>query len=98
MFFKFPYQYGFLNGCKIPYPIVKVYLKTLRGQRSFSFIMDTGADNLTLPLFMSKILGVDLKKLKKGKDTILWAVFGLVIIFMSYIIINFVFTIFGGEA
>jgi hypothetical protein len=38
------------------------------------------------------------EKLKKGKDTILWAIFGLVIIFMSYVIINFVFTVFGGQA
>ena len=38
------------------------------------------------------------EKLKKGKDTILWAVFGLIIIFMSYIVINFVFTVFGGTA
>ncbi|MBT4209655.1 MAG: hypothetical protein HOE19_01945 [Candidatus Komeilibacteria bacterium] len=38
------------------------------------------------------------ERLKKGKDTILWAILGLIIIFTSYIIINFLFTIIGGNA
>lgn len=37
------------------------------------------------------------ERLKKGKDTILWAILGLVIIFMSYVIINFIFDIIGGN-
>jgi len=36
------------------------------------------------------------ERLKQGKDTILWAILGLIIIFMSYILINFIFTLIGG--
>jgi len=42
--------------------------------------------------------GGSAERLKKGKDTVLWTILGLVIIFMSYIIINFLFTIIGGNA
>lgn len=31
------------------------------------------------------------EKIKKGQDTIVWAVLGLVLIFSSYIILNFIF-------
>lgn len=35
------------------------------------------------------------ERVKKGKDTIVWAVFGLVIIFLSYTITRFIFTAMG---
>lgn len=35
-------------------------------------------------------------KIKKGGKTLLWATMGLVVIFMSYLILAFVFDIFGG--
>ena len=38
------------------------------------------------------------EKLKKGKDTVLWTILGLIIIFLSYVILNFIFTIIGGNA
>lgn len=58
MFFKFPYQYGFIDNRKIPYPVVTIFLDTIRGNRAYSFIMDTGADNLTLPHYMIDLLGI----------------------------------------
>jgi len=36
--------------------------------------------------------GGNAEKIKKGKDTIVWAIFGLAAIFGSYVVLNFVFT------
>ncbi|MBU1202588.1 pilin [Patescibacteria group bacterium] len=36
------------------------------------------------------------ERVKKGKDSIVWAILGLVVIFLSYIVINFVFDILRG--
>ena len=68
MSFNFPYQYGLINGLKIPYPIVIVTLNTIRGKRDYSFIMDTGADTMTLPNFMLTLLKINQKSLKQGKS------------------------------
>ena len=67
MSFKFPYQYGFVDNRKIPYPTVPVSLDTIRGRRSFLFIMDTGADTLTLPKYMIHLLGIDKKQLTESE-------------------------------
>ncbi len=32
------------------------------------------------------------ERVKKGRDTMVWAIFGLVAIFSSYVVINFIFT------
>lgn len=32
------------------------------------------------------------EKVKKGRETLVWAIFGLAMIFFSYVILNFVFT------
>lgn len=66
MSFKFPYQYGFYDNRKIPYPIVTIQLYTTRGVRNFSCIMDTGADTLTLPKYIMKLLGIDDKSLRES--------------------------------
>ncbi|MBI4009094.1 hypothetical protein HY357_02580 [Candidatus Roizmanbacteria bacterium] len=58
MSFKFPYQFRLVDNLKIPYPIVTIYLETIRGRRAFSFIMDTGADSMTLPYYMITLLGI----------------------------------------
>lgn len=68
MSFTFPYQYGFVDNRKIPYPIITIQLETIRGSRDYSFIMDTGADSLTLPKYMIKLLGIDKRKLKESKS------------------------------
>lgn len=57
MSFTFPYQYGFVDNRKIPYPTVTVQLETIRGKRNYSFIMDTGADTLTLNDITPFLLG-----------------------------------------
>lgn len=68
MSFKFPYQYGFIDNRKIPYPIVKVHLQTVRGLRAYLFIMDTGADDLTMPKYMITLLGLKKKDLKESES------------------------------
>ncbi len=68
MSFNFPYQYGFVDNRKIPYPIVTIFLKTIRGRRAFSFIMDTGADDLTLPYYMISLLGIKKESLSPSKS------------------------------
>ncbi len=64
--FRFPYQYGFVDDRKIPYPIVPVQFHTIRGLRAYSFIMDTGADTLTLPNYMMTLLGIKRPSLRRS--------------------------------
>jgi len=42
--------------------------------------------------FMWMTAGGNMDKVKKGRDTLVWATLGLVIIFSAYSILNFVFT------
>ena len=66
MFFTFPYQYGFIDNRRIPYPIIPIALATIRGVRTYGYIMDTGADTMTLPLYMMQLLGLNQKKLRES--------------------------------
>ena len=68
MSFTFPYQFRLVDNHKIPYPIVTIFLETIRGRRGFSFIMDTGADNLTLPYYMITLLGIKKESLIKSES------------------------------
>ena len=66
--FKFPYQFRSFDGQRVPYPVVTIFLETIRGKRAFSFIMDTGADNLTLPKYMITLLGVKKESLLESQS------------------------------
>jgi len=66
MFFTFPYQYGFINKRRIPYPIVPIAIPTVLGDRSYAFIMDTGSDSMTLPRYMIQLLGLHQTKLRES--------------------------------
>lgn len=83
---------------KLPNPLKAESIPELSGQIINGLLGVTGAVTLFM-LVLGGIMwmtsGGSADKLKKGKDTILWAILGLVIIFMSYIIINFVFSIIG---
>lgn len=68
MRFAFPYQFRYIDSHKIPYPIVTIFLDTIRGRRGFSFIMDTGADNLTLPHHMIVLLGLKKENLDESQS------------------------------
>ncbi len=65
---NFPYQYGFVEGRKIPYPIVNVTLDTVRGRRQYAFIMDSGADQCTMPQYMMLLMDVDKTKLTESQS------------------------------
>ena len=82
----------------LPNPLKADNIPELAGQVIGGLLGVTGS----IALFMMVWGGIvwmtsqgNTERLKKGKDTILWAVLGLTIIFLSYIIINFVFEIIG---
>jgi len=66
---EFPFEYVVLPGFgKVFYPFISVSLKTIdKGWVNFRFIVDTGADLTTLPLFMARKLGINLGKCRRGK-------------------------------
>ena len=89
------------EGVPLPNPLSADTVPELAGQIIKGLLGVTGA----IALFMMVWGGItwmisngNAERLKQGKDTILWAILGLVIIFMSYIIITFVFTLIGNEA
>ncbi|MFA6307518.1 MAG: TrbC/VirB2 family protein [Patescibacteria group bacterium] len=86
---------------KIPNPLQAENIPELAGQMIKGLMGVTGA----IALFMLVWGGIvwmtsqgSADRLKQGKDTVLWAILGLIIIFMSYVILNFVFTLIGSEA
>ena len=48
-------------------PVVQIQLRTVVGLAKFNFIVDTGADFTTLPLFMAEKLGIDLDKCERSQ-------------------------------
>lgn len=83
----------------LPNPLQAESVPELAGQVIRGLLGVTGA----IALFMLVWGGItwmtsqgSADKLKRGKDTILWSILGLVAIFMSYVIINFVFDLLEG--
>ena len=35
-------------------------------------------------------------KIKKGRDTLIWAVIGIAVVFLSYVLVSYVFAVLGG--
>lgn len=66
MRFVFPYQYEQVGNLTIPYPLVPITLTTIRGPRNYLFLVDTGADILTLPNHMIYLLGIKRQSLKQN--------------------------------
>ncbi len=60
---SFPYEIIKTELGKIPYPVVSVLISGKKRVLEGSFIVDTGADIATLPIYLAYELGVDLKKL-----------------------------------
>ncbi|MBI2404809.1 retroviral-like aspartic protease family protein [Candidatus Gottesmanbacteria bacterium] len=68
--FEFPFEYAQIEGLgKLFYPIVNVQVKTIRGWQEFEFLVDTGADNTTVPSHLLPVLG--LKKSQLSQNTTL---------------------------
>ncbi|MBT4516338.1 MAG: hypothetical protein HOC78_00380 [Candidatus Komeilibacteria bacterium] len=85
----------------LPNPLQADNIPDLAGQMIKGLLGITGAIALLMMVWGGMLWmtsGGSAERLKKGKDTVLWTILGLVIIFMSYIIINFLFTIIGGNA
>ena len=84
----------------LPNPLRAQSIPELSGQMIKGLLGISGA----IALFMMVWGGItwmtsngSAERLKKGKDTILWAILGIVIIFLSYVIINFIFTLIGAD-
>lgn len=85
----------------LPNPLRAQSIPELSGQMIRGLLGISGA----IALFMMVWGGIvwmtsngSADRVKKGKDTILWTILGLVIIFLSYVVINFVFTLIGNDA
>ncbi|MFA6467134.1 MAG: pilin [Patescibacteria group bacterium] len=84
----------------LPNPLRAQSIPELSGQMIKGLLGVSGA----IALFMMVWGGItwmtsngSAERLKKGKDTILWTILGIVIIFLSYVIINFLFTVIGTD-
>lgn len=84
----------------LPNPLRAQSIPELSGQMIRGLLGISGA----IALFMMVWGGIvwmtsngSAERVKKGKDTILWTILGLVIIFLSYVVINFVFTLIGND-
>jgi len=65
---EFPFAYAKVESLGLLfYPIIQISLKTIFGWREFDFLVDTGADLTTFPFTVASFLGVDVKKLRKGR-------------------------------
>jgi len=81
---------------RVPNPVNAESIPQLSGDMTKGLLGVTGA----IALFMMVWGGIvwmtsngNAERVKRGKDTLLWSILGLVIIFMSYVVIRFVFTL-----
>jgi len=84
------------GGVPLPNPLEAESIPELAGQMIKGLLGVTGAIALFMLVWMTS--GGNSNRVEQGKNTILWAILGIVIIFMSYIILNFVFDLIGGNA
>lgn len=85
----------------LPNPLNADSIPVLAGQMIKGLLGTVGAIALFMLVWGGIVWmtsGGNADRLKKGKDTILWTILGLIIIFLSYVILNFVFKLIGGEA
>lgn len=62
---KFPYRFKFIEFGEIPNPFAELEVLTPLGWQRYGFLVDSGADTTTLPLFLAKTWSVSLKKEEK---------------------------------
>ncbi len=89
------------GGVPLPNPLEAESIPELAGQMIKGLLGVTGAIALFMLVWGGIVWmtsGGNSNRVEQGKNTILWAILGIVIIFMSYIILNFVFDLIGGNA
>lgn len=59
---KFPYQYKTIEFGQIPDPFIEMGVATKAGWQQIGFLVDSGADATTLPLFLAEIWEVKFDK------------------------------------
>jgi len=89
------------QGVAVPNPLEAESIPELAGDMIRGMLGVTGA----IALFMLVWGGItwmtsggNSNRVEQGKQTIVWSILGIIIIFMSYIILNFVFELIGGQA
>ena len=88
------------GGIELPNPLEAESIPELAGQMIKGLLGVTGAIALFMLVWGGIVWmtsGGNANRVEQGKNTILWAILGLVIIFMSYIVLNFVFDLIGGN-
>ena len=90
--------YGATETGELPNPLGTKDVSTLIGRIIKGALGVVGSLALLMFIYGGLIWmtsGGNEEKIKKGKGILIWAIFGIVIIFTSYSILNMVFTILG---
>lgn len=66
--FKYPYRFIRTEAGRVPYPVISVFLLSGKKEILRDFIVDTGADTTTLPKYLAKELGINLRNLSRAKS------------------------------
>lgn len=65
MSIKFPYHYKKIDFGKVPEPTVDLEVETNQGWQKIKFLVDSGADATTLPLFLASEWGIEVDSSKR---------------------------------
>lgn len=85
----------------LPNPLQAENIPELAGDMIRGLLGVTGAVALFMLVWGGIVWmtsGGNSNRVEQGKNTIVWSILGILIIFMSYIILNFVFDLIGGAA
>lgn len=85
---------------ELPNPLQAESIPELAGYMIRGMLGVTGAIALFMLVWGGIVWmtsGGNANRVEQGKNTVLWAILGLLIIFMSYIVLNFVFDLIGGN-
>lgn len=88
------------DSIPLPNPLQAENIPELAGDMIRGLLGVTGAIALFMLVWGGIVWmtsGGNSNRVEQGKNTIVWSILGLLIIFMSYIILNFVFDLIGGN-
>ena len=63
MSISFPYYKTLIDGSEVIYPYIIASLHSSKGIRSYSFLVDTGADTMLMPFYMTHLMQIPKKSL-----------------------------------
>lgn len=65
---RFPYNYKRIDFGRVVDPTISLDVKAESHWKSFDFLMDSGADTTTIPIYFTKLVKTEINK--RGKTTI----------------------------